>query len=315
MVLQRLGHLLLATLLTLAISAYADDQPCTLHHGGNFYDLSPLKARKDYELDIEGGRKFYLNVCRGITTDPWNAGVSEGDGDIAGLIRRDHGDFAIGIVNTTLEMVEGGLMIRQFNGSPCKSMDNVRGSSSIRFICDTSVFAAGKPALIDKFPQNTDEACHYEFEWKTHFACPTGERGFLSGLLVSCIITAMIFLMLYTVASTLYNRFVLRLSGPQLMPKFTLQHAYELLDVSYELVHSLLDRFGVTSGSWRSRGRRDLNTASHHWVSREEERTVFASDSPEPDLEDAAPERELEPLNTQQDPESDHDEADGTVRL
>lgn len=113
MVLQRLGHLLLATLLTLAISAYADDQPCTLHHGGNFYDLSPLKARcasietldiyvdsvasrKDYELDIEGGRKFYLNVCRGITTDPWNAGVSEGDGDIAGLIRRDHGDFAIG---------------------------------------------------------------------------------------------------------------------------------------------------------------------------------------------------------------------------
>jgi len=48
------------------------------------------------------------------------------------------------IVNTTLEMVEGGLMIRQSNGSPCKNMDNVRGSSSIRFICDTSVFAAGK---------------------------------------------------------------------------------------------------------------------------------------------------------------------------
>lgn len=52
--------------------------------------------RKDYEFDIEGGRKCYLNVCRGTTTEPWNTGVSEGDGDIAGLIRRDHGDFAIG---------------------------------------------------------------------------------------------------------------------------------------------------------------------------------------------------------------------------
>ena len=125
----------------------------------------------------------------------------------------------------------------------------------------------------------------------------------------------MIFLMLYTVASTLYNRFVLRLSGPQLMPKFTLQHAYEILDVSYEVIHSLLDRFGVTSGSWRSRGRRDLNPTSHHWASRPEEHTVFAADSLEPDLEGAAPERELEPLNTPRDPDSHHDEADSTAHL
>lgn len=109
--------------------------------------------------------------------------------------------------------------------------------------------------------------------------------------------------MLYMVASTLYNRFVLRLKGPQSMPKFTLQHAHEILEVSYELIHSLLDRFGVTSGSWRSRGRRELNPTSHHWSSREEERTVFAVDSAEPDLEDGSvgPERELEPVSAPRD--------------
>ncbi|KAL4068838.1 mannose-6-phosphate receptor binding domain-containing protein [Scleroderma yunnanense] len=314
MVIPCMGHLLLATFLALALSAYADEQPCTLHHGGNYYDLNSLKARKDYEVDIEGGHKFYLNVCRGVTTDPWNTGVSDGDGNIAGLIRRDHGDFAIGIVNTTLEMVEGSLMIRQSNGSPCKNMDNVRGSSSTRFICDTSVFAAGKPAVIDKFPPNEDEACHYELEWKTHFACPTGERGFFSGLLISCVITAMIFVMLYMVASTLYNRFVLHLRGHELMPKFTLQHAQEILDMSYEVIHSVLDRFGVTSGSWRNRGRRDLNPTSHHWTSRQEERIVFAANPQEADLEDGlstAPERELDTVNAACDPGGEDD----TVRL
>ena len=54
-----------------------------------------VSSRKDYQFDVEG-HKFYLNVCRGVNTDPWNTGVPEGDGDIAGLIRRDHGDFAIG---------------------------------------------------------------------------------------------------------------------------------------------------------------------------------------------------------------------------
>ncbi|KAG6328058.1 hypothetical protein ID866_11030, partial [Astraeus odoratus] len=275
------GNLLLAMLLALpALIAAADEKPCTLHYGSNYYDLSPLKSSKDYEFDIDGGRKLYVNVCRGVTTDPWNTGVPESDGDIAGLVRRDHGDFVIGMVNTTLEMVGGGLVIRQSNGSPCKSMDSARGSSSIRFICDTSVYGAGTPAVIDKYPPN-DDACHYEIEWRTHasFACPTGERGFLSGLFVSCVITAMIFFMLYMVASTLYSHFVLRLRGPELMPKFTLQHAHEILDISYELLHSLLDRFGATSGVWRNTGYGNLNPASHHWASRNEQQAARASDA------------------------------------
>ncbi|KAI6105972.1 mannose-6-phosphate receptor binding domain-containing protein [Pisolithus croceorrhizus] len=281
---RKLGRLLLATTLTFAVFVYADDKPCTLHSGGKYYDLTTLKSSKDYQFEIDSGREFYLNVCRGVSTDPWNTGVLDDEEDIAGLIRRDHGDFAIGIVNTTLEMVDGGLMLRQANGSPCKDMDNVRGSSSIRFICDTSVFAAGKPVVIDKFPPNSEDACHYELEWRTHFACPTGERGFLSGLFVSCIITAMILFMLYMVASTLYNHFVLRLRGPQLVPKFTFQHAHEILDVSYELFKSLLDRV-----SWRSRRRRDVNFTSHHWTSREEEEAMFSADSPEPGRESAPP--------------------------
>ncbi|KAI6012736.1 mannose-6-phosphate receptor binding domain-containing protein [Pisolithus orientalis] len=285
----KLGHLLLATIFTFSVFAYADEKPCTLHSGGKYYDLTPLKSSKDYQFEIDAGRKIYLNVCKGVATDPWNTGVSEDEGDIAGLIRRDHGDFAIGIVNTTLEMVEGGLMLRQSNGSPCKDMDNVRGSSSIRFICDTSVFAAGNPVVIDTFPPNSEDACHYELEWRTHFACPTGERGVLSGLFVSCIITAMILFMLYMVASTLYNYFVLRLRGPQLLPKFTLQHAHEILDVSYEFFKSLLYR-----DLWQSRRRRDVNSASHHWTSREEEEAMFTADSLESGGEGAPPVRSMD---------------------
>lgn len=62
----------------------------------NIQRVGLTSTSKDYIIEIEGGRKFFLNVCRGVVTDAWNTGVDESDGDIAGLVRRDHGDFAIG---------------------------------------------------------------------------------------------------------------------------------------------------------------------------------------------------------------------------
>ena len=96
-------------------SVLAEEKPCTVHdNANNFYDLSPLKTRyvlhygaalrslilacfsKDYQLQTGGGHTAYLNVCGGVRTDPWNTGLDESQADIAGLVRRDHGDFAIG---------------------------------------------------------------------------------------------------------------------------------------------------------------------------------------------------------------------------
>ncbi|KAF9225147.1 mannose 6-phosphate receptor domain-containing protein [Gyrodon lividus] len=281
----RLTSSLCATLLLFATSAFAAEKPCTLHDGGSYYDLNPLKASKDYEFQTDDGHAFYLNVCRGVTTDPWNTGVDESDGDIAGLVRRDHGDFAIGIVNTTLEMREGGLMIRQSNGSPCDGMDDVRGSSTIRFICDTSVYAAGRPVLLDQWPADDKKACRYELEWRTHYACPTGEHGLFGGLIVFGVITVVIFLMAFIVISTLYNRFVLRLSGYDQMPRFTLSHVHEIVGVCSDFFRSMLDHFISRSSSWRNRGYRNLNSTSHHWTSREEEEAMIASDPLEPESE------------------------------
>ncbi|KIK94506.1 hypothetical protein PAXRUDRAFT_827915 [Paxillus rubicundulus Ve08.2h10] len=266
-------------LLLLSASAFAADKPCTLHDGDKFYDLSALKASKDYQFRTDGGHTFYLNVCRAVTTDPWNTGVDEKEGDIAGLVRRDHGDFAIGLVNTTLEAKEGGLMLRQSNGSPCTGLDSgLRGSSTIRFICDTSVYAAGRPVLLAQWPSEEDKACNYELEWRTHYACPTGERGLFGGLIVFCMVMATILLMSFVVISTLYNRFVLRLSGYDQMPKFTFSHVREIWDVCSEFLRSMLDLLVAQSRSWRSKGYGNLNPTSHHWTSREEEEAMIASD-------------------------------------
>ncbi|KIJ13803.1 hypothetical protein PAXINDRAFT_170120 [Paxillus involutus ATCC 200175] len=273
-------------LLLLSTSAFAADKPCTLHDGDKYYDLSALKASKDYQFQTDGGHTFYLNVCRGVTTDPWNTGVDEKEGNIAGLVRRDHGDFAIGLVNTTLEAKEGGLMLRQSNGSPCTGLDSgLRGSSTIRFICDTSVYAAGKPVLLVQWPSDEDKACSYELEWRTHYACPTGEGGLFGGLIVFCMVTATILLMAFVVISTLYNRFVLRLSGYDQMPKFTFSHVHEIWDVCSDFLHSVLDLLIAQSRSWRSRGYGNVNSTSHHWTSREEEEAMIVSDPLEMEAE------------------------------
>ncbi|KAG9309117.1 mannose-6-phosphate receptor binding domain-containing protein [Chiua virens] len=267
--------------LLLSSSVLAQKKPCTVHDSdNNYYDLSPLKASKDYEFQTDGGHTVYLNICGRVRTEPWNTGLDVSQVDVAGLVRRDHGDFAIGLVNTTLEVKGGGLLLRQSQGSSCPGMDDERGSSTILFICDTSVYSAGKPVLLAQWPSEEERACHYEFEWRTHYACPIGERGLLGGLIVSLIISAMILLMAFIVISTVYNRFVLRQRGFDQLPKFTIAHAREIWEVCSEFLCSLVD---YISAAWntRTRGFGNVNTTSHHWTSREEE--ALRSAEPEPD--------------------------------
>ena len=98
-------------------------------------------------------------------------------------------------------------------------------------------------------------------------------------------IRVMILLMAFIVISTVYNRFVLRQTGFDQLPKFTIAHAREIWDVCSELIHSLVDYFTVAWNT-RTRGFRNVNPASHHWTSRDEEEALRASDPLELDPED-----------------------------
>ena len=84
-------------------------------------------------------------------------------------------------------------------------------------------------------------------------------------------IRLMILLMAFIVISTVYNRFVLRQRGYEQLPKFTFAHAL----------------FDYVSVAWntRTRGFRNVNTASHHWTSRDEEEALRAYDPLESDPE------------------------------
>ncbi|KAG2342060.1 mannose 6-phosphate receptor domain-containing protein [Suillus weaverae] len=259
----------------------ADETPCTLHHEGNYYNLNSLKASQDYEFKTQGGHSFYLNVCRRVTTEPWSTGVPD-NVDIAGLVRKDQHDFAVGLVNTTLEMRDTGLMLHLSNGSPCPGEDNLYGSSSIRFLCDASVYGAGKPVVISQFPEDDNQACQYTVEWRTHFACPTGQRGLISGLIVFLVITMMILLMLLVVSGTLYNHFVLRKRGFDQLARLSKVPLLELVDFCMELFRSAVGNIRSSGNRW-ARSTRDLNPASHQWSSRDEEQAMMVADPLEDD--------------------------------
>ncbi|KAH7923801.1 mannose 6-phosphate receptor domain-containing protein [Leucogyrophana mollusca] len=184
-----------------------------------------IRSKRDYQFTTDSGRTFTLNVCRGVASETWNLDES----DVAGFVRRDHGDFSIGQVNTTLTMTANAPTLLLSNGSPCpdSSSDSpARAGAVIRFICDTSVYGAGAPALVVQFPSDDARACAFEVEWRTHFACPKGERGVFGGILVFVGITLVLLLTLYTVASTLYAHFVLRRRPPT--PTFSAEHLREM---------------------------------------------------------------------------------------
>ncbi|KAG8219231.1 hypothetical protein J3R82DRAFT_68 [Butyriboletus roseoflavus] len=94
----------------------------------------------------------------------------------------------------------------------------------------------------------------------------------------------MILLMGFIVISTVYNRFVLRLRGFDQLPKFTIVHMREIWDVCSEFLRALVDYVTAAWNTRRSFG--NLNSASHHWTSRDEEEALRAADPLELDPED-----------------------------
>jgi cation-dependent mannose-6-phosphate receptor len=261
----------------------ADEKPCTIHDGDNFYDLNKLSASKDYEFTSPGGHNFVLNVCRSVSHELWNLKVTNPE-RVGGFIRRDHGDFSIGETNTTLAMKEGHPLLYMSGGSNCPNSE-YQATTAIQFVCDKSVFAAGQPELIAQVPDDDATACAFFIEWHTHFACPHGERGIFSSIVVVLILLILIFAMVYIVFMTLYNRYALHLSGFDQIPSLP-SRLTRVLSVIGDWFQSIFSKFGS--------GGEDLNFHSHHWSavgrdtgvggsrfgsgSREEEEAMLAED-------------------------------------
>ncbi|KAL0576319.1 hypothetical protein V5O48_005668 [Marasmius crinis-equi] len=218
--------LLVSTLLASAV----EEKPCTIHSGdGKYYDLNPLKSNKDYEIKTSGGRTLYLNVCRPVVKELW----SLPDADVGGFIRKDHGDFSVGRSNTTLIMSDNTPKLRLGKGSKCPNSEG-EAETDIEFICDTSVFGQGEPKIRYQTPSEDEKACGFFIEWKTHFACPTGERSGPFGFLASLVVLIVVLVMAYLLLGTLYNRYVLQLRGFDQLPRFSLEgmryHGNEALE-------------------------------------------------------------------------------------
>ncbi|KXN84971.1 hypothetical protein AN958_11816 [Leucoagaricus sp. SymC.cos] len=222
------------------LASAAEEKPCTAHADGKYYDLNNLKGRKDFEMKTPGDHKLAINVCQGVTTELWGLKDNINPNEVGGFVHRGHGDFSIGKVNTTLTVIGSRPRLVLSEGSRCKASPDgstldLKASTIIEFICDTSVFGAGQPRLVGQLPPGDDEVgCSYFIEWKTNFACPTSEDGGVWGFLAMLAVVSLILLMTYTVLGTLYNRYVLQLRGYDQIPQFSVEsmryHAREAVD-------------------------------------------------------------------------------------
>ncbi|KAF8167213.1 hypothetical protein B0H34DRAFT_669710 [Crassisporium funariophilum] len=261
------------------------------------------KPCKDYTIETLNGKILHLNVCQSVKTETFGLKDDVEASDVAGFIRRAHGDFAIGKVNTSFTVFESRPRFVLTDGSRCKAKaggqpGDVRASSVIEFVCDSSVPGPGRPRLFAQLPPGDDEiGCAFVIEWKTQYACATSEGGWgFFGILavtfvVHCLgkdlltygtqfIRFLVLLMTYTVLGTLYNRFVLELRGFDQIPQFSIEsmryHGREAWDWIRDIVSGLdiegrgnnagggsyggLPSEGLQSGGIRSA----TNPVSHH---------------------------------------------------
>ncbi|KAJ3511454.1 hypothetical protein NLJ89_g4087 [Agrocybe chaxingu] len=252
---------LLATLLSLFLfttSAFADEKPCTIHDGGKYYDLNPLRSNKDYDIKTPSEQTISLNICQSVKTELFGLKNDIDAGDVGGFIRRGHGDFAIGKTNTTLSIYDGRPRIMMSNGSRCKPKageppGEVRASTAVEFICDKSVFGPGVPRLLVQLPPGDDDiACGFVIEWRTHYACATSEGGGVWGIFATLAVIFLVLLMTYTVLGTLYNRFVLDLRGFDQIPQFSIEsmkyHGREAFEWCKDMAGIIILNLGSRNG-------------------------------------------------------------------
>ncbi|THH09823.1 hypothetical protein EW146_g8566 [Bondarzewia mesenterica] len=115
----------------------------------------------------------------------WNPNVEHAE-NVAGFVRKGHGDFSIGEVNTTLLVRDNHPLLILTDGSPCPSAEHLRASTAVRFICDTSVFGSGNPQFVAQLPPDDASACAFFVEWRTHAQrSPNARNGSITALIAS----------------------------------------------------------------------------------------------------------------------------------
>ncbi|KAF8336375.1 mannose-6-phosphate receptor binding domain-containing protein [Cantharellus anzutake] len=285
-----------------------EPRPCTAYDGPNFYDLNPLRAKKDYEaLSDVGIRNLTLNICGSVLTETWNLGDAE---HVGGFFRGTHSDISIGKANTTLTIAHGHPLIILSDGSPCNGSaaqdSGIRRSTAIRFLCDPNVFSKGTPRLIAQLPPDDNAACAFFVEWRTHVACPTATPGSTGGVLLLFGVIAFVAFLAYFLGATFYNRMVLGLRGWEQLPTFTLSGLRDFL--SECVTRRSRNDFSQPSwGSWRNSGGRN----GYGRLAAEEQEAIahtrFSLDEDEEGAGDARPLTDIAPPH----PTS----GDGIIRL
>jgi len=179
------------------------------------YDLSPLKSATDYHLSkIDTGKSWeiWMNACEPVFSTICGAGVAacqqwdaNNPNGKASLGQYSTGAFQEGVAN------KGGYgLTEQFtNGFEGRKME-------IDWICDTTI-DIGKPMFTNESPSK-----HYNFQWKTKYACPIGYHpshpsGKISGGSIILILLFVI-VVIYVVAGAIINKFVRNKDGIHIFP-------------------------------------------------------------------------------------------------
>ncbi|KAF7290225.1 PLCXc domain-containing protein [Mycena indigotica] len=244
-------------LLGLGVGVLGDEaKACTGRNAGKYYDLSGLRNAKDYSLKTPGGQELVINACGAVAHETW--GLKKDDVDdpakVAGFTRREHGDFSLGQVNTTLTFgARSGYPHLVFtDGSRCldsdgKKVDNLRGSAEIEFVCDPAA-GKGSPRLVAALPPG-NRACAFVFEWRSANACATSEGWTFGSFLWFLLSTCFSLLLAYLIVGFIYNTLALGLRGMEAVPRFSLagavHHAREAGEMAVD--------WWATSGPGRGR--------------------------------------------------------------
>ncbi|KAG5220104.1 vacuolar sorting receptor [Salix suchowensis] len=188
-----------------------------------------VHSSKDYEFKTLGGHDAVLNVCRAVQHETWGL-KTEDPAEVAGFIRRDHGDFSIG---------------------------RLRATTTIKFVCDSSVFSAGVPRFEAQFPEDDDTACGFFIEWRSH-PCSSIRPRNCDAPTNTIHISALILVMIYLVVGTLHNRFVLQLQGFDQVPQFS------ITSMTYHARHAIdWLREAIATGSFHMPNPSATNPVSH----------------------------------------------------
>ncbi|KAF7300411.1 PLCXc domain-containing protein [Mycena chlorophos] len=228
------------SLLAAAASAQ-DTKPCTGRNGGKYYDLNGL-ASGDYSVTTPGGHELTLSACKAVTKETWGLDDPK---TVGGFVRKEHGDFSLGTLNTTLSFSSraGYPHLTYAGGSKCvdsngNKLDYLRGATEIEFVCDPAA-GRGTPRLIAQLPPGGDTvACAYVFEWRSVSACATSEGVTFGSFIWFLFSTSLILLFAYLVIGFLYNTFALNQRGMAAVPRFSfasmVYHMREAADLARE---------------------------------------------------------------------------------